>query len=247
MLQINPLGVTMGIRDFKPCKDWLRRINFIDRIELWNYIHDEAHQIARSFFLANPQYSHFLFLAEDVIATPDVVRLILEDVEKFGYPVVCGVSNVDFRNEVANIGFRNMRNLVVRGREVYQHPKISDVVQGKYGYPIIKVWFMGNTLTCIRRDVVEKLSFKPYLYTSSLPTRRWFGVSRPIGVMQDLQMCIELDALGIPIYCDVRAFAVHFTMPISEINAVGKIREVIFYGKNGEIKKIREDAPYING
>ena len=241
---MNPLGVTMGFRDFKPCRYWLSQINNIDRIEISNYEHGEAHLIAKEFFLNNPQYSHFLFLCEDTIATPSHVKLILEDAQQYPNAVVCGLSNVQWDKAEVNISFRNMYNLVVGGREVYQHPKIEDVVTGKYGFPFVKVWFTGTTLACIPRHVAEKLSFKPYRYMRLEDSYRLFKVKMQWGIMQDFQMSKELYALGVPVICDLRLFVPHFTQSPASWDFKGKPRTVILYRKDGRTEKIREDKPY---
>ncbi len=242
--KINPLAVTMGIRDFKPCQYWIRETRFIDRLEIRNYMHDEAHQIARDYFLANPQYSHFLFLCEDMFFTPDHIRLLIKDVEEGDYPVISGWSNVDWTHQEGNISFRDMKNLVVRGREVYQHPKITDLVLGKHGFPIVKVWFMGTTLAMIKREVVEKLSFGAYTNIDEGHTQKMFGVRRRFGIMQDFQLCLECARLGIPIYVDLRVFCAHMVQPIGTFTAKGKPRTVTLYSKSGTTRKIREDEPY---
>jgi len=241
---LNPLGVTMGFRDFKPCRFWLSQINTIDRLEITNYEHGEAHLIAKEFFLKNPQYSHFLFLCEDNIITPSHVTLILEDAEKFKDAVVCGYSNVLWTKDEANISFRSMRNLVVYGREVYQHPRLEALVTGQYGFPFVKVWFNGTSLMCIPRQVVEKLSFQPYRFMRPEEALKYFKVKRQWGIMQDFQICKELNDLNVPIICDLRLFVPHFTQVPTTWNLKGKPRTVILYRKDGSKEKIREDEPY---
>jgi hypothetical protein len=241
---MNPLGVTMGFRDFKPCRYWLSQINTIDRLEISNYEHGEAHLIAKEFFLSNPQYSHFLFLSEDNIITPNHVKLIMEDIQQFPNAVVCGYSNIQWNVDGANISFHNLRNIVLVGREVYEHPKIEDVVIGKFGFPFIKVWFQGCTLAGIPKNVVEKLSFKPYRYMRPEDAFRLFKIKKQWGIMQDLQMSKELDALGVPVICDLRLFVPHFTQNPTSWDFRGKLRTVMLYRKDGTTEKIREDEPY---
>jgi hypothetical protein len=241
---MNPLGVTMGFRDFKPCRYWLSQINTIDRLETSNYEHGEAHQIAKEFFLSNPQYSHFLFLSEDNIITPNHVKLVMEDIQQFPNAVVCGYSNIQWNVDGANISFHNLCNIVVVGREVYEHPKIEDVVIGKFGFPFIKVWFQGCTLAGIPKNVVEKLSFKPYRYMRPEDAFRLFKIKKQWGIMQDLQMSKELDALGVPVICDLRLFVPHFTQNPTSWDFRGKLRTVMLYRKDGTTEKIREDEPY---
>lgn len=244
-MRINPLGVTMGIRDFKPCQYWISQTNCIDRLEIRNYMHDEAHKIARDYFLANPQYSHFLYMCEDGLYTPDHIKLLMTDVEEEDYPIISGWSNVDWASQQGNISFRDMKNLVVRGREVYQHPKITDLVLGKHGFPIVKVWFMGTTLAMIKREVVEKLSFGAYSFMDERYVQMMFGVRRRFGSMQDFQLCLECAKLGIPIHVDLRVFCAHMVQPIGTFSVKGKPRTVTLYLKDGRREKIREDGAYV--
>jgi hypothetical protein len=240
----NPLAVTMSIRDFKPAQYWIEQIDFIDRLYIKNYVGNEPYQIAKKYFMENPQYSHFFFLSEDTIATSSMVKLIMEDTVAFPKEVICGYSNVDYTHDDSNISFRNMKNLVVRGREVYQHPKLTDLWTGKYGFPYVKVWFMGTTLALIPRAIVEKLSFKSYIDMDGRYVERVFGFKHQHGIMQDFQMCKELDALGIANICDLRAYVPHMVGGFSSLNMKGKARTVTLHRKDGKIEKIREDEPY---
>lgn len=242
---MNPLAVTMTVRDFKPCKYWIDRINFIDRLVIENYSHDDAHRLAKEFFMEHEEYTHFLFLSEDVIATPCHVKLILEDAKQFTNAVVCGLSNVDFEHNHTNISFRNMYNLVVTTREVYQHPRPEDLILGQKGFPFVRVWFQGNTLACYPRHVVEKLSFKAYRYHRETDALKFFGYRRKHGMMFDFQMCRELYELGIPIICDLRVFVIHFKIGLGKFKFAHKPRRIILYKKEGGFKVIREDPPYI--
>ena len=243
-MKANPLGVTMGIRDFKPAKYWIRKIDFIDRLEIWNFWHEEAHKMARDFFLEHDEYTHFLFLSEDVIQTPEMVKLLIQDVETYNFPVVMGLSNIDSTHEDVNISLRDLRRVVVSSRNTYKHPKLRQVVLGDLGFPFIKVKFCGNTLAMYRRDVVEKLSFKPYKRILDQVRRERFCADRPFGIMFDLQMCNELAKLRIPIVVDARCLVMHFAFGASVIDLRGKKRYVGFYGKDGTYKRILEKEPY---
>lgn len=243
-MNCNPLAVHMGIRDFKPVQYWTQQLNFVDKLMIRNYMHDEAHQIARSYFLEHPQYSHFFYINEDGFFTPDHVRLLMKDVEEQDYPVVSGWSDIDHSHPHGNISFRDMKNLVVRGREVYQHPNITDLALGKHGFPIVKVWFMGTTLAMIKREVVEKLSFGAYTQMDARYVERMFGVRRSFGIMQDFQFCLECCRLEIPIYVDLRCLSFHMTQPIGSWSVRGQPRTVTLISKDGTNRKIREDEPY---
>jgi len=238
---MRPLGVTMAIRDFKVCKYWLDTLN-IDRLMVENYVHEEAHRIAKEFFLKHAEYTHFIFLTEDIIVTQPYLDLIIKDAVENPDAVVCGYSNVRFDRDEANISFRDLSKVNVMFREQYMHPKIEDVAKGVYGYPLIRVFFQGNTLACYPRHVVEKLSFKPYKYLSPAQSYQMFRLNMPHGIMFDLQMCIEMHKMNIPVLCDVRCFCPHmFEMPNWDLR--NRKRRVILKRGNEE-RVIREDAPY---
>jgi hypothetical protein len=60
-------------------------------------------------------------------------------------------------------------------------------------------------LTLIRRDVVEKVSFKPYKVMNKVLGGKMFYS----GSMFDLQFAIELKQLGIKNIIDLRVFCFH--------------------------------------
>jgi hypothetical protein len=75
-----------------------------------------------------------------------------------------------------------------------------------YDNPFMEVTFTGMPLTLIKRDVVEKVSFKPYMYVYD----KTLDTFMKRGTMFDLQFCLECRSLGIPIILDKRVFTVHF-------------------------------------
>lgn len=233
----------MSVRDFILCSYWYNSVDSTDKLYIKNFRHDEAHNIAKKFFLEH-DYTHFLFLTEDIIVTPEHIRLIEEDIMLHDFPVLCGWSNVDHTSEYANISFYDMRKTNVSFRQQYRHPLIRDIVHGAYGTDFIQVKFQGNVLACYRRDVVEKLSFKPYKYVSHPQYAKCFGQASH-GIMFDLQMCNELLDMGIPITCDVRLFAPHFAFGLNVINLKGKKRYIDFYDSvKKEWIRVSELPPY---
>jgi len=244
MAHIEPLLVTMSVRNYLPFWWWFKELNIFDRLVIKNYTHEDAHRIAREFFLEHDEYTHFIFLSEDIIATLDHISTILYDTEKYPNAVIAGLSNIDFTHDDVNISFRNMYNIVVSGRETYRHPKIDDIVTGRYGWPLVRVWFQGNTLACYPRHIVEKLSFKPYRYHRESDTMRYFGYRGRHGIMFDFQMCRELHELGIPIYVDLRVLVLHMKTVLGSFKFAHKKRFVRLIKEGGEVITIREDPPY---
>ncbi len=239
------LAVTMSVRDYKPCEYWRNQIDFVDKIEYKNFWHMEAHSLSKKFFLEH-DYTHYLFLAEDIIVLPEHVKLILKDAEENSFKVVAGYCNIDYIDGgKANISFTDLRRFRVYSRSQYNHPSLYDVLTGKYGYPFFNATFQGNCLTLIERSVVEQLSFKPYMYKMDYESRNRFMCNMPFGIMFDLQMCNELLNLGVPITVDARLFTPHFAFGLGVINLKGKSRTIKFFdSKNGVWKLLEELPPY---
>jgi len=221
-MDVNLLGVCHKVRDFKPLQYWRDKIDQIDILYVENYDHEEAHRVSRQFFLDHDEYTHYLFICDDVLVLPSHIDLVIEDVKIIKNAVICGYSNIDFKDDKINISFKDLRKIYVMYREQYQHPSIYDVLANNFNYPFVQVFFHGNTLACYPRDIIEKLSFKPYKYEYD----DVFGKRIRRGKMFDLQMCIELANMGIPILCDLRLLCMHFGNTLRFINVVGKEKKV---------------------
>jgi hypothetical protein len=193
-----------GVRWFPTCKYWIDQITFLDKLLVKYYSHDEAFQIIRNFFLEHNEYTHLLIYAEDVLATPDAVKLLIKDAEECDYRVITGWCNFDFKRDWIAITDKDFSKTRIVLAEQYSFLKPTDMLF--YDSPFILVTFTGMPLTLIRRDVVEKVSFKPYSYTHD----KILGTYMKRGTMFDLQFCLECKQLGIPIILDKRVFAIHF-------------------------------------
>jgi hypothetical protein len=193
-----------GVRWFPTCKYWIDQVTFLDKLLVKYYNHEEAFQIIRKFFLECKEYTHLLIYAEDILATPDAVKLLIKDAEEYNYPVVTGWFNFDFKRDWIAISTKDLSKERIVLAEQYNFLKPTDMLF--YDSPFMEVTFTGMPLTLIRRDVVEKVTFKPYdyVYDSVL------GMFMRRGTMFDLQFCLECKQLGIPIVLDKRVFAVHF-------------------------------------
>ena len=237
------LAVTMSVRDFLPCQYWNEQVDEVDKILYKNFWHMEAHELSKKFFLEH-DYTHYLFLAEDIIVPPEYVKLIIRDAEEKGFPVVAGYSNVDFIDGGhANISFTDLRKTRVYYRQQYNHPLIKDVFLGKYGFPFVNVTFQGNGLTLIERSVVERLSFRPYAYRMDYDSRRRFKCNKPFGIMHDLQMCLEMLNMNVPIVIDARLFCPHFAFGADVISLEGKSRYIKFFDSKNRVWTTLDELP----
>ena len=246
-MKVNPLIVTLSARDYNTCEYWHEQIDFCDRLLIKNYWMMEGHPIGRKYFLEHPEYTHYIVLAEDLICPPDMVKLLIDDIYEHDFPVVAGLLNVDFTSVSASISFRDMRKIVVRSRHVYQHPSFKDLLLGKHGFPFVNVTFQGDALASYRRDIVKRLTFKPYNYISDKVRKIYFACNKPFGHMFDLQKCIELLDMGVPIVVDLRIMLMHFAFGASVFNFAHLPRTATLIRADGTREVIKEDEPYRNG
>jgi GT2 family glycosyltransferase len=193
-----------GVRWFPLCKYWIDQITFLDKLLVKYYNHEEAFQIIRKFFLEHKEYTHLLIYAEDVLATPDAVKLLIKDAEEYNYPVVTAWFNYDFKRDWIAISTKDLSRERIVLAEQYSFLRPVDMLF--YDNPFVEVTFTGMPLMLIRRDVVEKVTFKPYSYVYD----NLLGTFMRRGTMFDLQFCLECRSLGIPIILDKRVFTVHF-------------------------------------
>lgn len=210
----------MGVRDFPMAYYWIRQIDFIDRLEIFGYSHEVAHDRAKKYLLAHPEYTHLLILCEDNIIAPDFVKLLIKDVEETAHPVITGYSNIRFDHDGLNWTQKDLSQTLVIGERPYNFPSLlwylSKEARDFLGYPLFKVFFVGLTTAMIARSVVEKVTFKAYKQKS---------------LAIDLQFCIECHKLGIPIYVDARLFHIHFGNTVKLIDWKNMQQSVTFTPK----------------
>ena len=199
---MNPLLVTMSVRKLYPFTYWHEQLNLCDKLLVRGYLHEEAHKISRDFFLQHKEYTHLIICAEDVLVTPSHLQLLLKDIEEHPeYPIIAGYSNFDFTHNWLNINELDMRHIAVMYAEQYHFIPPLSIMSGKYP-TFIRVFFQGLALAAIKRDVVEKIPFRPYKRVSDR-----LGYNR--GTMFDLAFAIDCANNGIPQYVDTRLWLIH--------------------------------------
>ena len=244
MSSINPLGVCMSVRNFPIAFYWIKRAcreNNVDLLIVKNYPHHIAHQKAREFFLKHEEYTHFIIVNEDTIVTSSHLKLLLEDLEEYDYPVIGGYCFPVSKNyPKTNLTKKNMRNIRVVFANQYDFYDLEDVITWDIKDPIDSFYFNGLTLTAIRRDIIEKIEFKPYKYV----TDRTLGLWVRRGIMFDLQFSNTLHDLKIPLMVDKRLLIMHFGNTRGFINLRGKKPYVKLVKPNGEEILIEEGKEY---
>lgn len=239
------LGVTLGVRDFKISQFWRDKIKTIDRLEVVGYDHDQAHKICRTFFIEHPEYTHLLFIAEDVLVTPDMIDLLIDDQKTTDYKVISGYLNIAFTSDLMSLSTTDLTKHPIRTTNDYHFHTLKQCLNNQSLNPIIPVFFQGLGLTIIDRSVIEKTTFKPYTKIYEWTRFKQFGMKIPnFGVMFDLQFALELSKLGILQFVDLRLLMLHFGVTIDMIKLQGKPRTVTFIDQDGNRKLVREEKPY---
>jgi len=212
---------TCGVRWFKVCEYWIDQVDFIDKLKVKYMNHQDALQKLQTFFLEN-DYTHLLIYAEDIIATPDMVKLLIKNAKDYDYDVVSGVLNFDFSTNLLSVNKKDMRGINVMYARQYDMLPVTYVLDGDF---IDTCWFNGMALTLIKRNVLERVQlYKPYRYVAD----NVLGLWKTRGTMFDLSFAIQLANLGIKHYVDKRVFCIHFGDTRKYINLRNKKPEVEF-------------------
>ena len=242
--EINPLGVVMSVRDFPIAWYWIKRAckeNNVDLLVVKNYPHHIAHQKARKFFLEHKEYTHFIIINEDTIVTPSHLRLLIEDIKEYDYPVIGGYCFPVSKNyPKTNLTKKNMRKIRVVFANQYGLVDLEEAISWSLDEPIERFYFNGLTLTAVRRNIIEEIEFKPYKYVNDRTLGFW--VRR--GIMFDLQFSNELFDRGIPLMVDKRLMVMHFGNTRGFINLKGKRPYVMLIKPDGKKIMVEEGNPY---
>lgn len=185
-------------RRFSLFWDWINRVNFVDKLVVKNHFHHVAHKIAMKYFFAH-NYDYFIVCCDDVLGSPDHVRLLLEDEEEHHFPVISGWHQVSLDKPWASLSMTPHDGIKTKTSKLedYHFIPIKDIIFAKYGYPFIKVWYMGLPFTLIRRETLKKVPLHPF-HTAKF------------GPKFDLQFAIDCARNKIPIMVDQRIFLLHF-------------------------------------
>ena len=233
-------AITYG-RDFKLVRQWVDSVNFVDKLEINYFMHHEALNFAKKYFLEHKQYKYLIISTDDTLGTACDVKQILQDERKHKFPVVSGWCNVKLNRSWAAVSLKPHDGIKTKisTYDSYHFIDMADILTGRLGYPFFKAWFVGMPLTLMTRETVEKLSFNGFLLQKDklciTPETQQNG--RP--VMFDLQFCIECDKLGIPIMIDTRVFLLHFGFGV-----IGSLRPGVIV--EGDHIKVGKRPPQIN-
>lgn len=196
--------------------DFVSRVDYVDKLIVRNYQWDTAVNIARYFFFKQ-DYDYFIICSDDVMGYPDHLKMLIQDTEEHGFPVISGWCNhiahkaslsvEPIDEEVLKNGLERPFPGLALGD--YNFVYVRDVATGRYGFPFIKAWFNGGPLLLLRRDALKGVPFRGWRYCKDqycvTPEAREKG--RP--VMGDVSFAIDCAKKNIPLMTDVRIFLYH--------------------------------------
>jgi hypothetical protein len=245
--EIRTLIVSPSPRLILQTKEGIDDIKGVPKLLVKFFNEADAYKIMRDYFLKHKKdFDYMAIVPDDLIVGQRYYDMLIADLEKEKYPVLCGVCNVnlvnnqvdrlaicidklpDIRKTLREFGWADLRNK--------DHP----VPEG-----IIKVKFAGFPFIFIRKDIVEQIDF-----TGDLPYNQDIPPHSTGSTAMDTQFCWECDKKGIDIYCDTRVRMVHLAGATpslfgysSDILYVGvRPAKVLYIDRNGREKDITQEA-----
>lgn len=170
-----PLLCSPSPREIPEVMESHRKLPYDKLYAKW-FIESDAYWHLRNFFLKNPEYTHMILCPDDLVIKPEDMEQLWKDLQEYDYPILSGICNVDL--DTMRDYFSITENLPhpVRALKKEDDPKrkrwwgwrwyswfTSETIKSEQirqnRYPIFRVLHSGFALQCLRRDVVEKISF----------------------------------------------------------------------------------------
>ncbi|MBS7612477.1 hypothetical protein KEJ27_09835 [Candidatus Bathyarchaeota archaeon] len=212
-------------RDLNFFWDSLERIDYID-IAVARYMETvKALETIRMFALEK-NYDYIIIIPDDTIIPYTSISKIMIDCELFNHKIVTGYSRIRPGVSDCNVTLNppwNIENL--KGKpcyyQFYKFLKYNDVIgMLSEGKDIVKVWFVGWSLTAVHREVFEKVKF-----------RGWITLTDYYGVWNqscDLAFSYDVWKLGYEPYCDLTVYIPHLPTGRKNLNIGVKPEEFKF-------------------
>ena len=177
------------IPEFKQHTDKLK----IDKLWMNFYPQGEAYDTARTFFLEHKEYTHFVTLPDDLLATQEAIDYLSQDVIENDIVISGWCNNTAGDTDDIYTDFSHtLPPIQTKEFEPYNFSKIQDIET--YKRDIIPVPFQGIALTFLSRKVLEQIPFRT-------------------DIPQDLGLAHDLAKARISQYIDLRARMVHLRHP----------------------------------
>ncbi len=203
---INPLVVIFQPREIKQCLEAASTLP-CDRLYMRFIPQEEAYFRSREFFLDHKEYTHFVILPDDLVATREAFDYLKQDAEKFDIVAgwcnnTSGGSKYDYLDTDISI---NHVSLKEPHTNTYEDMIFASIYTLERTYPhILQARFSGFALQFIARQIIAYIPFRA-----------------DFGCCVDTCFAIDLLARNIPQYVDTRCRMLHIrTKP--DILQVGK-------------------------
>ena len=199
-MKVNPLVCFGNAYDCKPAIEGFNDLP-CDKLRLDYIEYPNNYLEAQKFFLEHKEYTHFVYLAPDLVITKSQFKALVREVENFDYEVYGPVCNVDkgkYENKLAccnklpkiKYEFRIYRWVQEEARQYFLN----------HGIKHHKVKFNALAFCFIKREILEKYKFTTLPYETD---------ERPIwekrgGYACDLAFAHYCDFAHIPMVVDLR-------------------------------------------
>jgi hypothetical protein len=211
------VGITKGrdVPEFEKAVD--ATLSGFDKVVASYFPSYTARRLIRATFRNLREYTHLAILPDDLIVNQKAIDILVTDLQRVDYPVLCGCANLDMTpagRSLVNVSLELPSPKLKKGTHHYNlMTEEWELIYSKNQQPII-VKYAGDPFVILRRDIVDKLSF--------LNDASYNGVTEDQGCCEDVVMSNELDKLGIPLYCDLRAKMLH--LKISDADSKTKLQ-----------------------
>lgn len=213
-LDIDKIKIVLAIfspRDIKFIEILYSQIDFVDKVWFKHFSSDEARQDKLPQFLKNhPNYDYVAITSDDLYLNPQSLLYLVTDLSIWDLPIISGCCNQcntllqidnicsDCRDQLPhqyiNVTFDpvlvDWQSLKTPSYDVYNF--ISNEWREKH--PIIKrVWYQGFAPVIIKKEIMNVIPFR---------STNIYG--------QDLGFALDCEKMGIPQFCDFRAYSQHW-------------------------------------
>lgn len=151
----------------------------------------KAYQMMRQYFLDHKEYTHLVLATDDIVVKPKHVTQLIKDIEKFDYPVISGMMNVDQGDEI-NVNLTRALGMKNRRLRAYKWIKRIELPDED----IFQVAFSGFPLMAIKREIVKDYIFQADRVFEGKPPDR--------GASLDFVFCWYCQDHNIPVMVDQR-------------------------------------------
>jgi len=200
-MKVNPLVCFGNAMDCQPAIDGFNSLP-CDKLRLDYFQYPYNYRVAQKFFLEHKEYTHFVYLAPDLVINPAQFRELVKMVEHWDYDVFGPVCNVDkgkYSDKLAcclklpklPYDLRRYRWIAESQRQWFMSNGIKSIV----------VKFNALCFTFIKREIIEKYNFTEIPYETD---------ERPIWESAGGYAC----DLAFAHYCDFSKIDIHVDFQI---------------------------------